>query len=215
MKNNYKKIATLGMLCAMSYIAVVICRIPIVLFLKYEPKDVIITVAGFIYGPLTSCIISVIVSFVEMITISDTGPWGFIMNALSSCAFACTAAFIYKKKRTISGAVIGLISGTVLLTAVMLLWNYLITPIYMNAPREQVVGMLIPAFLPFNLIKGVLNTALTLVIYKPLVKALRSADLIPRPETSAKNGSYIGILLVSFIVIITCTLIILVLNGTI
>ena len=167
------------MLCAAAYIAVVVFRVPVVLFLKYEPKDIIIVIGGFIFGPLTSFLISVIVSLIEMFTISDTGIIGCIMNILSSISFACTASFIYKKKRTFWGAVIGLISGTLLLTAVMLLWNYLITPLYMTLPREEVAKLLIPAFLPFNLLKGGLNTVFTLIIYKPLVKALRGAKLIP------------------------------------
>ena len=60
---------------------------------------------------------------------------------------------------------------------VMLLWNYLIAPIYMGYPREAVVELLIPAFLPFNLIKGGLNAAITMIIYKPVVKALGNGFL--------------------------------------
>lgn len=214
--NNYKKIASAGMLCAAAYIAVVLFRVPIVLFLKYEPKDIIITIGGFIYGPLTSFLISVIVSLIEMFTISDTGIIGCIMNILSSCAFACTAAVIYKKKHTLSGAVAGLISGTVALTAVMLLWNYLITPLYMTMPREEVAKLLIPAFLPFNLLKGGLNTAFTLIIYKPLVKALRSANLIPESVSqNVKKGFSAGIFIFSAVIIITSVLVIMVMNGKI
>ena len=130
-------------------------------------------------------IISLVVSCVEAVTVSDTGPIGLLMNIISTCTFACTAAVIYKKKRTLSGAVIGLIAGCIFMTAAMLLWNYAITPFYMNIPRETVKGMLIPAFLPFNLIKGGLNTAFTLLLYKPVVTALRKAKLIEQ----AKNDS--------------------------
>lgn len=186
-KSNYKKTATLGMLCAFAYIAVVIFRIPVVLFLKYEPKDIIIAIGGFIYGPLASLAISVIVSVIEMLTISETGIIGCIMNILSSATFACTASLIYKKRRTFWGAVRGLIAGSLLLTAVMLLWNYIITPMYMAISREEVAKLLLPAFLPFNLLKGGLNTVFTLIIYKPLVKALRGAGLIPEREKNEKE----------------------------
>lgn len=186
-KNNYKKIATMGMLCAFAYIAVVIFRIPVVLFLKYEPKDIIIAIGGFIYGPLASLTISVIVSLIEMLTISETGIIGCIMNILSSASFACTASLIYKKRRTFWGAVWGLIAGSLFLTAVMLLWNYIITPMYMAISREEVAKLLLPAFLPFNLLKGGLNTIFTLIIYKPLVKALRGAGLIPERREKAEE----------------------------
>lgn len=101
MKNNTKKITTTAMLAAIAYVVVVVGRIPVVLFLKYDPKDIIITLGGLIWGPLTSFTVSVIVSLIEMVTISENGILGCIMNIVSSCSFACTAAAIYKKKRTI------------------------------------------------------------------------------------------------------------------
>ena len=64
------------------------------------------------------------------------------------------------------------------MTAVMLLWNYAITPMYMNVPREMIKGMLLPGFMPFNLIKGGINAVITLMLYKPLISALRGAKLI-------------------------------------
>ena len=106
--NSKSKVALVGMLCALAFVTVVAIRIPVVLFLKYEAKDVIITLGGFIYEPLTTVIISLIVSFIEIITISDTGYIGLVMNVLSTCCFATTVVFIYKKKHTINGAITGL-----------------------------------------------------------------------------------------------------------
>ena len=132
MNSKTKKMTTLAVLCAISYVVMVMGRIPIVLFLKYDPKDVIITLGGLIWGPMSACIVSVIVSFIEMFTVSETGILGCLMNIVSSCSFACTASAIYKKKHTLSGAVIGLGVGSVAMVAVMLLCNYLITPLYMG-----------------------------------------------------------------------------------
>ena len=120
---NTKKLVTMGMLAAIAYVVMLVGRIPVVLFLKYDPKDVIITIGGFLFGPMSAFIISLVVSVVEFFTASDTGIIGLIMNVLSTCAFSCVAAFIYKKKHTIKGALIGLITGCVTMTAVMLLWN--------------------------------------------------------------------------------------------
>lgn len=176
-----KKLTTIGMLCALAYAAAAVGRIPLILFLKYDPKDVIIVIAGLIFGPLTSLTVSVLVSVVEMFTVSETGILGCVMNIISSCSFACTAAFIYKKRRRLSSAVLGLLCGLVCQVSVMMLWNYLITPIYMGYPREAVVKLLLPAFLPFNLIKGGLNAAITMLLYKPIVTALRRLNLIESP----------------------------------
>ncbi len=55
----------------------------------------------------------------------------------------------------------------------MMLWNYLIAPIYMGYSREAVAKLLIPAFLPFNLLKSGLNAGFTFLLYKPITTALR------------------------------------------
>lgn len=170
MNQRTRKITTLGMLCALAYIAVAFGRIPLVLFLKYDPKDVLIAMGGLLFGPLTSFLMAFIVSFIEMLTISDKGLLGFLMNVLSSCSFACTAAFIHRRKPCFSGAAIGLSGGCLCMAVVMLLWNYFIAPIYMGMPREAVAELLLPAFLPFNLIKGGINTAVTLLLYKPVLQ---------------------------------------------
>ena len=211
MNSKTKKLTTVAMLCAMSYVAMLVCRIPIVLFLKYEPKDVLITMGGFLFGPLVSFLVSLVVSLVEMVTVSDTGLIGGIMNLISSCAFACTAAAIYKQKHTLTGAVIGLATGVIAMTGIMLLWNYLITPIYMIMPRESVAKMLLPVFLPFNLLKGGLNMSITLLLYRPIVSALRKTKLL-EPATAPKNNK-IGILLVSILLLTTCVLSALVWKG--
>ncbi len=216
MNKNLKKIISLAMLSAIAFAVVTFGRIPIVLFLSYDPKDVIIAIGGFIFGPLSAFIISAVVSLVEMVTISNTGPIGCVMNIISSCTLVCTASYIYKKKRTLSGAVIGLVSGTLIMTLAMLLWNYLITPIYMGYPREAVAELLLPVFLPFNLVKGGLNTAITLLLYKPVVTALRRAKLIDvSSENHTEKKSKIGIILVALLLLATCVFFALVLKGVI
>lgn len=210
-----KQLTTLAMLSALSYTLMAVGRVPVTLFLKYDPKDIIITIGGFIFGPLSALLISSVVSLVEMVTLSETGIIGLIMNILSTVCFACTASYIYKKKHNLKGAVTGLVCGILLMVFAMLLWNYLITPLYMNVSREQVAGMLIPVFLPFNLLKGVLNAALTLLIYKPVVSGLRKAHIVEIKENSIKGKINIGLILVASLIVITCILIILAYNGII
>ena len=190
MNKKIKYMTSVAMLVAMAYILLLLPRIPVVLFLKYDPKDIVITLGGLIWGPLTAAVVSVIVSLLEAITISDTGPWGFVMNILSTCAFACVASLIYKKWRTLSGAVVGLLAGVVSMVIAMLFWNYLITPIYMGYPREAVAALLIPAFLPFNLIKAGLTAALTFLLYKPVMTALRRARLVESPSIESEQKSH-------------------------
>lgn len=218
-QEHTKKLVTLAMLAALSYVVMYVGRIPIVLFLKYDPKDVIIAIASFIYGPMSGVGISVVVSLIEMFTVSNTGGWGLLMNILSTCAFIVPAAVLYRKKRTIRRAVEGLVIGVILMTAVMLLWNYLITPIYMKAPREEIVGMLLPIFAPFNLLKGGLNTALTLLLYQPVSAGLRRAKLLPPSDAvidpAAKRRLSLGVTLLALVLLTTFVLLVLVYMGKI
>jgi riboflavin transporter FmnP len=217
-KFSPKYIAVIAMFTALAFVSVVVSKvIPNVAgFLSYEPKDSIIAIAGFIFGPLSSVLISVLVSFIEMVTISTSGPIGFLMNVIATCAFVLPATVVYKKNRTRKGAFIGLCLGVIGMTICMLLWNYILTPLYMKVDRAVVVGMLVPVFLPFNLIKGGINAGITLLLYKPIVTALRKARLVePSKEGSAKAGFNVGFFLVSLAVLVTCVLAFLVMIGVI
>ena len=215
MRTNTKNLVLMAMLSAVAYIIVCLIRIPVVLFLSYEPKDVIITIGGFLLGPLASFICSLVVSLIEMVSISQTGPIGCFMNLLSTCSFACTAALIYKKKRNLTGAILGLAVGSVAMIAVMLLWNYLITPLYMTGTsRSQIADMLIPVFLPFNALKAGFNTALTLAFYKPIVTALRRTGLVENKPAGA-HRSKAGLYIFSLLLLATCIVLLLVLRGII
>ena len=68
--SRIKKICVLAVLAALSYVLMLVGRIPVVAFLKYDPKDVIITFAGFLYGPFSAFVVSLVVSHIEMFTIS-------------------------------------------------------------------------------------------------------------------------------------------------
>lgn len=218
MTKKTSKLTLMAMLCALAFVSVVAIRIPlipIVPFLEYEPKDVIILTGGFLFGPMSAALISVIVSFIEMFTISSTGIIGLIMNILSTVAFVCPAAYFYKKHHSMVGALTGMIAGTLLMTLIMVLWNYLITPIYMGYPREAVAELLLPAFVPFNLLKGGINTGLTLLIYKPLVTTLRKSNLLVFASTDVqkKRKFNLGMTLTAAVILITCIMVILVMQG--
>lgn len=211
-----KKLVTLAMMAAIAYVVMYVGRIPIVLFLKYDPKDVIIAIAGFIYGPLSALAVSTVVSFVEMFTVSETMWWGFLMNILSTCSFVCPAAWLYNRKRNLKNCVVGLVIGVTTMAVTMVLWNYIVTPIYMGYPRDKVAGMLVPVFLPFNLLKGGLNMALTLLLYKPVSTALRRAKLLPpSPAGSQGNKISLGVTIASLVMLATVVLLVLIFMGKI
>jgi len=181
MKLTTKKIAVIGMLCAVAYVVMVVIHvtlIPAAPFLTYDPKDAVIAIGGFLFGPISAMLISLIVAFLEMITVSGTGIIGFITQVLATAAFIFPSAIIYKRNRSKATAAVGLGIGVVVMTIVMVAWNYILTPLYLGTGREQVAAMLVPAIIPFNLLKGVLNSVIALLIYKPIVRTLRRTGMI-------------------------------------
>ena len=217
-KNKTRRLTLMAMFAALAYIVMLVGRFPIssVDFLKYDPKDVILVICGFILGPMPALLVTFVVSIIEMLTVSSTGVIGLIMNVLSSAGFACTAAFVYKKRHSLRGAAVGLALGALVMTALMLLWNYFITPYYMGYPREAVAAMLVPVFLPFNLIKSALNAAIAMLIYKPISRALRQVGLVePAGGQAPERKNVVGAMLVAALVLVSCIFIVLIMRGVI
>lgn len=104
---NVRTLVSLAMLTGIAYVVMLLSKIlpQVYNFLQLDVKDTVICIGGFVFGPLAAAMISIVVALVEMFTVSDTGPIGFLMNVLATCAFSCTAAFVYKKMHTKKGAV--------------------------------------------------------------------------------------------------------------
>lgn len=209
-----KALAAMAMLTALAVAADIFLRIPnIGGFLTYEPKDVILTIGAFIFGPIPGLIMSLAVCFVEMVTVSTTGPIGLLMNFLASGVFVGVSSVIYHRKKTISRAIIGLVAASVSMIAVMLLWNYIMTPIFMGVPREAVLDLFVPLLIPFNAIKAALNSAVVLLLYKGVVTALRKSKLIPQRESNDgenKKVNTIILVIVSAVAVVTLLMVLLI-----
>ena len=222
---NIQKLTTMALLCAIAFAGTVLMHsipvMPSAPYLSLDPKDAVIAIGGFIFGPIAALVMTLVVSLVEMVTISSTGFIGLLMNVLSTGVFVTVSTIFYHRKPKLKNAVIGLMIGTVSMTLMMILWNFLITPIYTGAPREVIVPMLPTVFLPFNLLKGTINSGITLFLYKTVVTALRKAKLLPKSDNSeqtgkeAKKNTTLMVMISSAVLIAACVLIILVLNNKI
>lgn len=168
-----------------------------VMFLTFEFKDAFLTVGGLILGPLWALGMSAATALIEFITISDTGVYGLLMNFMAAAAFSCVASLVYRYRRTLVGAGVGLTMGAVALVAVMIPMNLIVTPHFMGVGVRDVVALLPKLLLPFNAVKGVMNASVVLLLYKPITRALRATGLLRftcETETSAteptcENGS--------------------------
>ena len=212
-KQNIKKLSVTAMLCALAYICMFVFKFKIG-FLTFDFKDAILTVIAFLYGPAYAVISSVLVAVLEFLSVSDTGVYGLIMNALSSAVFTVSCGIIYKYRRTLVGAVIGSITAVLSMTAVMLVANIFITPFYMGVARSEVAAMIPTLLLPFNIVKGVVNAAITMIIYKPITTALKKAGLAGGTNHKTDIKKFIPIAIGALILLIIAILIILfILHG--
>lgn len=222
-KNNsvqeIKRLVAIALFCAIAYAVTFVFRFKIS-FLTFDAKDAVITIAGLLFGPISSIIISLIVALIEMFTVSETGIYGFIMNFISSAVFSGVCSLIYKYKKNVKGAFIGLGASVLSVTAVMMILNITIIPLYMPVTASDVVNMIPKLLLPFNLTKAILNSAITLLLYKPISRAFKAAKVINYTENSSNataKQSKLNTIIVSCIAILLAAIsifvFIILLNG--
>jgi len=164
-----KKLVYGGALAGLSLVVSLLIHFPLIPqapFLLYDPGDIPILVAGFKFGPGLGLLLTAMVAVLFALITGEGGPWGVLMHFLATGSYVVLAGFIYQRRRTRSGAITSLIVAPLFMTAIMVGANLLVTPLYLGVGREIVKGMLLSAIIPFNLLKGVINGAITLLVYK-------------------------------------------------
>jgi riboflavin transporter FmnP len=168
-----KRIAITALFCAVAAICTLFLEFPIlpgVTFLKYDPSAIIALVAGFAFGPATGAIVST-VSYLPHIA-TQSGIYGMVMAIIATLSLVLPASLVYKRNTTFQGALIGMGVGAVICLTCCIGANVIITPIYMGAPTQTVIDMIVPALLPFNAAKIAINCIVTALVYKPITKAI-------------------------------------------
>ncbi len=154
---------------ALSIVLMVLIRIPFPTapFLEYDPADIPILISTFLFGPWWGLLMTAAVSVIQGITVSSSsGIIGIIMHFAATGGFVVIAGLIYTRGKNIKRAILALIAGIIVQTALMVLMNLVFTPIFMNTAPEAVVAMLIPVIIPFNLLKAGINAVITFIVYK-------------------------------------------------
>ena len=193
-----EKAIGIAIFSALAFVIACICQIipPIAGFLSLDAKDAVISIAAFVYGPISGVIIALIAAFIEFATISVTSWYGLIMNFASSAVFALVSSLIYKYRRTYNGALIAYFCAIISTTGVMLVLNRFVTPIYLveffGMPKvvatQTVIDMLANVLLPFNFAKALMNSAIAMILYKPIANALRRTNLVKGKTMGTKFG---------------------------
>lgn len=165
-----RKLAVMAMLVAVSVVLVYLVHFPIipaVAFLEYDPADIPILIGAFAYGPAAGILLTVVASVIQGLTVSaQSGLYGILMHTIATSVLVLVASGIYRLRHTKRGAMVALICGTLGMGLVMMPANHFITPLFMGVPVDAVDALLLPAILPFNLIKAGVNSLLTFLIYK-------------------------------------------------
>ena len=192
-----RSMAQVGMLAAVATV-LMLFEVPLPFvpsFYKLDISEIPVLLGTFAMGPvagvMTECI-KILLNFV--INGTETGGVGEIANFLIGCSLCVPAGLIYQKMHTKKGAMIGLAAGTVFMTLIGCVLNaYILLPTYAAAfgmPLDTIVQMghalnpaidgvatfVILAVAPFNLIKGILVSAILLLIYKKVSPVLHRVN---------------------------------------
>ena len=163
------KLAKMAMLVAISIVLVALVHFPIfpaVAFLEYDPADIPILIGTFAFGPAAGIMLTVVTSVLQGITVSaQSGVYGIIMHIIATATLTCVAGTIYRRNKSKKSAIIGLICGTIAMTAMMFCANLIVTPFFMGTTREVVMSLM-PFILAFNAAKAGINSVITFILYK-------------------------------------------------
>ena len=162
-----RQLVSMAMLGAISIVLVAVIHFPLIpaaAFLEYDPADIPILICAFAYGPLAGLLLTVVVCFIQGFTVSaQSGIIGIVMHIFATGCCVLVTGSIYKRNKTRKTAVIALILGALVQTAAMVLMNMIFTPLFMGAPLETVLALMIPAIIPFNVLKAGINGVIYLL----------------------------------------------------
>lgn len=171
-----QKLVTLAMLASVSYVLMLL-NFPLPgfpVFLNLDFSEIPVLMAALLFGPGAAMLVEFIKNLLDAImTGSLTAlPVGHIANFIAGMLFVLPTYYIYKKMKSKKGMTVGLVVGTIAMAVLMSVLNYYVfLPAYtifmgwtaMSAPDAR--QFVTTAILPFNLIKGVLITAVFMLIF--------------------------------------------------
>lgn len=190
-KMSTRKITSLALLSAIAAILMFIeTPLPFMPgFLKFDISEIPVLLGAFAFGPGSAIIIELIKNLIHL-PFTQTAGVGELANFLAGSMFAGTAGLIYRFFRSRKGAIISMAAGTVMMTVFTSLFNYyFMLDFYVRfygMPMETIVAMsaavntyvhdvkslIVFVFIPFNLFKGIVISAVTGIMYKRLSPVL-------------------------------------------
>jgi len=160
-------------------------------FLKFDFSELPVLIGSFALGPVYGIVIELLKNLLHL-PMTGTAGIGEFSNFITGSIYVFTAGFFYEKHRTRKGAIISMFISTLVLGLISIPFNYFITlPLYgsvLGFPLESIIEMgraanplisskislVLWAFLPFNILKGLIIGFITFWIYKPISKLINS-----------------------------------------
>ncbi len=171
-----RKLVVMSLLAALSVVLVYAIHLPLIpaaSFLEYDPADIPILIAAFAYGPVAGILLTIVVSIIQGLTVSAaSNVYGIIMHIIATSTLVLVASGIYCKFRSRLGGILGLFLGTLSMGVIMMVANHFVTPHFTGWPVAEVDALLLPGILPFNLVKGGINSVVTFAVYKTVSRYL-------------------------------------------
>lgn len=174
------RLTQLGMLSALAII-LGLFKFPILPaapYLEFDFADVPILIGSLMFGGLPGLAILFVVSSIQAFLMGGNGWIGFLMHFIASGTLVLVTSAIYRRSGKLGRMIAALAVGALAMTAVMIPLNYIFTPLLFGCDRAFVTSVLVPAIIPFNLIKSVGNGLLAGVLYRALSAILEKSGLL-------------------------------------
>lgn len=194
-----RELSTVAILAAIAAVLFMI-EIPVILFYKLDLSSLPVLLGAFAMGPVPGTLVLLVKALLGLLHTTSQGV-GELADFIMGFAMMLPAAIIYRRMKSRKGAIIGMVVGSVVATVVAVLTNmYIMIPFYGTAygmPIEAIVGMgqaIVPAVdsawkfvllitAPFNILKWVVISVVTGLVYKPLSPILHGRK---KARTEAK-----------------------------
>ena len=187
-----RSIVKIGALGALGFLLMELFQIPMPFapaFMKVDFGDVTGLIGGFAMGPVAGFLIQLVKNILKLFT-SETVGVGELSNLIVGSTFVLVSSIIYRRSHNKKGAIVGLIVGSLAMSCIAVLYNtFLIFPAYAAAHKLDVLAtqigaanglvsnymtlMLFSVF-PFNLVKTLLESVVTFLLYKRISPILHS-----------------------------------------
>ncbi len=161
-------------------------EIPLAFFAPWLKLDFSFTpllLLGFSVGPGMMVVALLVTNLVHILGGTTGGP-GELANMIMGLAFLLPPTLMYHKNKSRKNALIGMLIGTVMMVIAGVIANrYILLPVFFKGNLEEEMakrgmslnGYLLGAVVPFNLIKGVINSLMVFGLYKRLSILMKEA----------------------------------------